>query len=196
MLEKQLNKIKGMFQEKNSKRKIENLVVFVIILIVTIIIINLIFKDGNKEKDNTSEIQNNENVKLATSKEDDTYNLEAKLEEILKKINGVGNVKVLLTYSETSKTVAMYNEDSTKNDTEEADKQGGNRKVSQTSTKKEVIYQEVNGQKIPVTQNIINPKIEGAIITAVGAQNTQVKENIIQAVEAATRSCNTQNSSI
>ena len=159
---------------------------FVIILIVNIIIINLIFKDGNKEKDNTSEIQNNENVKLATSKEDDTYNLEAKLEEILKKINGVGNVKVLLTYSETSKTVAMYNEDSTKNDTEEADKQGGNRKVSQTSTKKEVIYQEVNGQKIPVTQNIINPKIEGAIITAVGAQNTQVKENIIQAVEAVT----------
>lgn len=190
MLEKQLNRIKEIFKEKNSKRKIENLVVFVIILIVTIIIINLIFKDGNKEKDNTSEIQNNENVKLATSKEDDTYNLEAKLEEILKKINGVGNVKVLLTYSETSKTVAMYNEDSTKNDTEEADKQGGNRKVSQTSTKKEVIYQEVNGQKIPVTQNIINPKIEGAIITAVGAQNTQVKENIIQAVEAATRSCN------
>ena len=190
MLEKQLNRIKEIFKEKNSKRKIENLVVFVIILIVTIIIINLIFKDGNKEKDNTSEIQNNENVKLATSKEDDTYNLEAKLEEILKKINGVGNVKVLLTYSETSKTVAMYNEYSTKNDTEEADKQGGNRKVSQTSTKKEVIYQEVNGQKIPVTQNIINPKIEGAIITAVGAQNTQVKENIIQAVEAATRSCN------
>ena len=190
MLEKQLNRIKEIFKEKNSKRKIENLVVFVIILIVTIIIINLIFKDGNKEKDNTSEIQNNENVKLATSKEDDTYNLEAKLEEILKKINGVGNVKVLLTYSETSKTVAMYNEDSTKNDTEEADKQGGNRKVSQTSTKKEVIYQEVNGQKIPVTQNIINPKIEGAIITAVGAQNTQVKENIIRAVEAATRSCN------
>ena len=190
MLEKQLNRIKEIFKEKNSKRKIENLVVFVIILIVTIIIINLIFKDGNKEKDNTSEIQNNENVKLATSKEDDTYNLEAKLEEILKKINRVGNVKVLLTYSETSKTVAMYNEDSTKNDTEEADKQGGNRKVSQTSTKKEVIYQEVNGQKIPVTQNIINPKIEGAIITAVGAQNTQVKENIIRAVEAATRSCN------
>ena len=55
MLEKQLNRIKEIFKEKNSKRKIENLVVFVIILIVTIIIINLIFKDGNKEKDNTSE---------------------------------------------------------------------------------------------------------------------------------------------
>ena len=63
---------------------------------------------------------------------------------------------------------------------------GGNRKITQTTNKKEVIYQEIDGKKIPVTQNIINPKIEGAIITAVGAKNGIVKTNIIQAVEAAT----------
>lgn len=63
---------------------------------------------------------------------------------------------------------------------------GGNRKISQTSNKKEVIYQEVNGEKIPVTQSIINPKIEGAIVTAVGANSSTIKTNIVQAVEAAT----------
>lgn len=63
---------------------------------------------------------------------------------------------------------------------------GGNRKLSQTSTKKEVIYQEVDGRKIPVTQSITKPKIEGAIITAVGAKDINVKTNIIQAVEAVT----------
>lgn len=47
---------------------------------------------------------------------------------------------------------------------------GGNRKISETSTKKEVIYQEVNGEKVPVTQSTIKPKIEGAIITATGAR--------------------------
>lgn len=47
---------------------------------------------------------------------------------------------------------------------------GGNRKISQTSNKKEVIYQEINGEKIPVTQSIIKPKIEGAIAIAVGAR--------------------------
>lgn len=47
---------------------------------------------------------------------------------------------------------------------------GGNRTISQTSTKKEVIYEEVNGKKVPVTQSIINPKIEGAIIIAAGAR--------------------------
>ncbi|NLC87640.1 MAG: hypothetical protein GX682_02545 [Clostridiaceae bacterium] len=63
---------------------------------------------------------------------------------------------------------------------------GGNRKITQTSTKKEVVYQEINGEKVPVTQSIIKPKIEGAIVTAVGANDIEVKTNIVQAVEAAT----------
>lgn len=198
MLKEQMSKIKEIFknQEGNNKRKIENLVVFAIILIITIIIINAICNDDNTDKkNNTSEMQNNSNLKLAnmqdTAEENETTDLEKKLEEILKNINGVGNVKVLLTYSESSKTIAMYNEDSTKNDTEETDTQGGNRKITQTSTKKEVIYQEVDGEKIPVTQSVVKPKIEGAVITAVGAKNIEVKASIVQAVEAATRTCNT-----
>lgn len=44
----------------------------------------------------------------------------------------------------------------------------------------------MNGEKIPVTQSIIKPKIEGAIITAIGAKDSNIKTNIVQAVEAAT----------
>jgi len=58
--------------------------------------------------------------------------------------------------------------------------------VTQTTNKKEVIYQEINGEKIPVTQSIIKPKIEGAIVTAIGAKDSNIKTNIVQAVEAAT----------
>lgn len=63
---------------------------------------------------------------------------------------------------------------------------GGTRKISETNSKKEVIYKEVNGEKIPVTQSIISPKVEGAIIAATGAKSAYVKTNIIQAVEAVT----------
>lgn len=63
---------------------------------------------------------------------------------------------------------------------------GGNRKISESSTKKEVIYQEINGEKIPVTQSTIKPKIEGAIVTAEGAVNSEIKLKITQAIEAAT----------
>lgn len=192
MLKEQMSKIKDMFKKDdgNNKRKIENLVVFIIILIITIIVINMILKDNKKE-----DTQFNSVGKTLAQTETETYSqvesnnqdeLEKKLENILSKIDGVGRVNVLITYSQTSETVAMYNEDSTVSDTEEKDSGGGNRKVSETSTKKEVIYQEVNGEKVPVTQTVLNPKIEGAIITATGAQNSEIKLKITQAVEAAT----------
>lgn len=203
MLEEK-KKIKELFllnKDGNNKKKIENLVAFIVILIITIILINTIWNGEENEKEksesNTDKVlAEKTQINNTNQTESEEIELEQRLETILEKIEGVGEVKVLLTYSETSQTVAMYNEDSTKSDTEETDTGGGNRKVTQVSTKKEVIYQEVNGEKIPVTQSIMKPKIEGAIVTAVGAKNSEIKANIVQAVEAATRPCNTQNSSL
>ena len=43
------------------------------------------------------------------------------------------------------------------------------------SSGKDVIYEEDNGEKKPITQKTVMPKIEGAIITAQGASNADVK---------------------
>lgn len=191
MIKEYLMKIKDILKVKeteNTKKKIENLVVFIVILIVTIIIINAIWKNDKslekEEKEDNTKILSQ--VDSNKSYEESSNDLESKLENILGNIKGVGKVKVLLTYSQSSQNVAMYNEDSTKSDTEETDTQGGNRKISEYSSKKEIIYQEIDGEKIPVMQSVIEPKIEGAIVTAVGAQDSIVKTNIIQAIEAAT----------
>ena len=92
----------------------------------------------------------------------------------------------MITYSQTSQIMPMYDEDSTKSTTDEKDAGGGSRIVNETSTKKDIIYEDNNGVKTPITQSIVNPKIEGAIITAQGAGDANVKTNIIQAVEAVT----------
>lgn len=63
---------------------------------------------------------------------------------------------------------------------------GGVRTINEINTKKEVVYKEVDGEKIPATQSIVSPKVEGAIIAANGANVAEVKTNIIQAVEAVT----------
>ena len=179
-------------EEGDNKKKIENLAVFVVILVITLIIINFIW---NGDKDKKEETSDDPNKKLATVNENtmpintntttqDTLSLQ--LEEILKKIDGVGNVNVLVTYSQTNRIVPMYNEDISQTDTEETDTNGGTRKVIETDTKKEIIYQENDGEKTPITQSVVSPKIEGAIITAQGAADTTVKTNIIQAVEAVT----------
>ena len=194
MFKDKLNKLLGKDDDGgiNNKRKIENLVFFIVLLIITVVAINLIW-NGNKNE--TNEQTNNTSKQLATTNNQAQTNqiqgmnesdLETKLEEILSQIQGVGEVKVLLNYSESSEVVAMYNETSKTSNTEETDTSGGTRKIQETDTQKDIIYQEDNGEKTPITQKIVQPKIEGAIITAKGANQANVKANIIQAVEAVT----------
>ena len=195
MFKDKLKKIVGNSEgQGNNKRKIENLVFLVIILIITVVIINYVWsgdKSSNKKVTNSAGKQlatTNSSQTLASSQNSSTesISLEEKLEDILSKIEGVGSVKVFINYSESSETVAMYNENSKTSTTEETDKSGGTRKVEQTDSQKEVIYQEQNGTKTPIVQKTVEPKIEGAIITAKGAGDINVKTSIIQAVEAAT----------
>ena len=176
---------------KNQKKKIENLMFFIIILIVTIIAINLIWNDNNKEK----ETQNDETKKLAitqkssnneTIETSSSNDLEEKLEKILSTIQGVGEVHVFINYSESSEVIPMYNENSKTSTTEETDMSGGTRKIQETDSQKDIIYQEDNGEKTPMTQKVVDPKIEGAIVTAKGANDANIKTSIIQAVEAVT----------
>lgn len=193
------DKIKGLLTKKEDepdKKKLENLVVFVIILIITIIIINFIW-NGDSEDNETNTQTTDANKKLATQSynqttvsntesEESNNTIVDELEDILSNINGVGKVKVMITYSETSKTVPVYNEESSQQDTEETDSEGGTRKITQTDTKKEVIYEENGEQKTLITRSVISPTVEGAIITAEGAGDITVKTNIIQAVSAVT----------
>ena len=184
----------GEESEGNDKKKIENLVFFVIILIITIVIINVIW-NGNKQADN-QEKNNSGSKQLASITETNnlvesekvqtTSNLEEKLENILANMQGVGEVKVCINYSESSEVIAMYNENSKVSNTEETDTSGGIRKIQETDVQKDIVYKEENGEKTPITQKIVQPKIEGAIITAKGANNVNIKTNIIQAVEAVT----------
>ncbi len=62
----------------------------------------------------------------------------------------------------------------------------GIRTINENSSKKEVVYEENNGQRSIVTSSIITPEIKGAVVLAKGINNEIVKTNIIQAVEAAT----------
>ena len=172
---------------KDNKKKIENIVVLIVIVIVVIIAINYIWNGEQDKQTSKNETNQDFGKQLATnntSKEDE--DLEAKLETILSKIEGVGNVKVVITYSESSEVVAMYNEDNKDSTIEETDSGGGKRITKENDSKKEVIFEEENGSKVPMTQKVITPKIEGAVVTAVGANNALIKNNIIQAVEALT----------
>lgn len=181
------DKIKEFTQEQgNNKKKIENLVFLIIILIITILIINYILKQDKSP----TKIEKINNKVLASDEEreneESNANMKKELEQILSTIKGVGKVKVYISYSESSKTIAMYDEKTTTSSTEETDSSGGLRNTTSTQTQKDVIFSEKEGSQVPMTQKVIMPTIEGAIITAQGAKNANVKTNIVNAVKSAT----------
>lgn len=178
-------KIKNIFN--NKEKRMENLISFLIILVITLIVINKIIKEDDTSQE-MNDYKNEAGVELATSKSVSQNNnfsneFEKKLENILEKINGVGKVSVLLTYSESSSIVPIYNTSQSTSTTEEKDTSGGVRTVISEDNKKDVI---TDASSNIVTEKQVMPKIEGAIITAQGANDSNIKSNIISAVEAVT----------
>lgn len=156
--------------------------VLAIVLIVTIIAINYIWKGGNKKNKSDSNKMLAEVNIIEETETASNNDLEQKLKKILSNINGVGEVEVLITYSQTSIINPVYNEDLGESITEEEDTSGGKRTISTTNNKKEVVCSD---NKV-ITQSVTSPQIQGAVIIAKGASDAKVKSNIIQAVEVAT----------
>lgn len=181
-------KVKNFINKKtegNSKKTIENLVVFLILLIITVIAINMIW---SKDKEQAEEAPST--YKVLASKDDNSniiekseYDLQTELEDILCKMHGIGKVDVLITYSQTSTVVPMYSETQSSTVTEEKDSGGGSRTQESSNVNKEVI---IDGNNEAITQTVMFPKVEGAIVIAEGGGNATTKANIIQAVSAVT----------
>lgn len=173
-------------KDGNSKKKVENLIFLLVILIVTILAINYIWSDQQKDKEgNTKDTQQTVNP-IEHEEVGENNQLENKLEEILSQLEGVGKVDVLLTYSQSTEVVPVYNTSEKVTNTTEGDAGGGKRTIQESDINQEVVYEDKNGDGKVAVQKEISPKIEGAVIIATGADNAGVKANIVQAVEAAT----------
>lgn len=165
-------------EAKPNKKRIENLVFALILLIVTILIINNVFS-----KDKKSTIKQDKLVEETISNKQKERDLESDLENILIKIKGIDDVQVLITYSETEKFVPVYNESSSQSTTTEKDTEGGERLIESIDNNKEVIS---DSNQNPITERVIYPKAEGAIISVKGNIGVATKDNIVQAVSATT----------
>ena len=173
-------------KKPDNKRKIENIVFLVIILVITLFLMKYIWKDNTDNSKTEEKSTYIETTEVTANNETKKYELEEKLEKILTTIKGVGDVNVFINYSESSSSVPLYDESTTTSTTTEGDSSGGTRNTVETENQKEVVFTEKSGTKDPIVQKTIMPLIEGAIVTAKGANDAGVKTNIINAVQAAT----------
>ena len=111
--------------------------------------------------------------------------LEERTADILKQVDGVGEVTVMITLKSGSQKIIEKDQSSTAQTTEEADSTGGTRSVEDTSSDKTSIYeQNSDGSSTPYVSKEMTPEIEGVVVIADGGDNAVVVESITEAVQA------------
>ncbi|MGN0143939.1 MAG: stage III sporulation protein AG [Clostridium sp.] len=173
---------------KNNAR-IRNLSVVCLILIFILIFMNVVGSSSsfnkkitsisnNGSKENSTDVSND---KVMTS---DDYEEKQKVDliNILKKMNGVGDVDVMITFENGEEKVPAYDKTEQKSTTEENDTQGGKRVNNQNNDNSKVVMTQNDGKNEPFILTTYKPKIVGIVIVAEGAENSKTKYEIEQAV--------------
>lgn len=177
-LDQSKEKIKRLFKNRlNNSGKDKILIVIltgVLLLIITI-----------PTKKRTDTVQ-----KTAVSQTQDTSTtsyeeyLEEKLEDILAKVDGVGKVKVVISFQNTGEKIIAQDENRSSESVKESDSAGGERISSQsTSTSTNIYYDTASGSE-PYVKSENMPDVEGVIIVAQGGGDGVIAANITSAVES------------
>ena len=185
-MKKVTDDIKDFFKNNSKIRKLS---VICLILIFILIFINVIGSSSSFNKNFTS-ISNSgakenstdvSNQKVMTS---DDYEEKQKVDliNILKKMDGVGDVDVMITFENGEEKVPAYDKTQQKSTTEENDTQGGKRVNNQNNDNSKVVMTQNDGKNEPFILTTYKPKIIGIVIVAEGAENSKIKYEIEQAV--------------
>ena len=166
-------KCKNLFEKlKFDKSKgIKLLVLIICFSIVLIFCLN--FTTNSKTKRTNGDI----NYRYQTGLEY-SASLEKKLENLISKIKGVGQVTAMVYLSESPKLILAESTDEKVNTTT-----SGSSSTSYTTTVTEPIILTNSGYSSPLILTEQLPEIHGVVIVAEGAGDISVKLNIIQAIK-------------
>lgn len=111
--------------------------------------------------------------------------VERKLEEVLREVEGVGNVKVMVTFQSSSEKIIEKDQATNSQTVTESDKRGGKRETKEAQDSEATVYNSTSGgEQTPYVTKEVNPKVEGVVVIAEGGGNAVVIKNITEAIQA------------
>lgn len=170
------------FMQKIKEKKLKRSD-WLILVLAGILILIIALPTDTKEKKQAEKSKENiskENNTMEASKDE----IERKLEDILEKIDGAGDVKVMITYQDSGTQVVEKDKNTSKNSLEESDSTGGVRSTKEQQLQESTVYEEADAGNTPFVSKELLPKVEGILIVASGGDNQKVKQNISEAVLA------------
>lgn len=154
--------------------------------LVLLVIIAAIFVYSGQEKNQTSSVQPTvEAASTSAASADNSEisvlekNLEDKISVSLEKIQGVGKVKVLVTYTSGLRKEYATDESVTKKTSKQTD-QGGGTSTTEEVTQNHQLVLAANSSPVIVVEQ--RPQLAGVLVIAQGASDPKIKEQIFDAV--------------
>lgn len=138
---------------------------------------------GTKKK---KETQQEERVaeEETSSGEDYVSRMENRLKAILSKVEGAGDVEVMITLSESSEKVALKDAPYSSDSVEETDSAGGIRKSESYSGQETTILVDgEEGGETPYIIKEVEPRIEGVVVLSGNGDDASLQKEIIDAVQ-------------
>ncbi len=143
---------------------------------------------GKKEDRDTqaSDSDMAENALAVMARVSDSYEaeLEQRVREILKNVEGVGKVDVMIVLKSSGEKVVQVDGKNSHSLTEEQDSAGGIRKIENQEQEQNTVMVSGNGENVPVIAKELRPELSGIIISAEGGGNPAIQSEISAAMEA------------
>ncbi|MGM9926212.1 MAG: stage III sporulation protein AG [Bacillus sp. (in: firmicutes)] len=109
-------------------------------------------------------------------------NFENQIKDALETIAGVKDVTVVVNVDATEKKLHERNKVTQEQTTEETDREGGKRTVTDSSRDEQIVIVRNGEKEVPIVQMTEKPEVRGVLVVAKGADNITVKKWIIEAV--------------
>ncbi|MBQ9990768.1 MAG: stage III sporulation protein AG [Lachnospiraceae bacterium] len=117
--------------------------------------------------------------------EETAASLERRLESILSQMEGVGEVKVMVTLAVSGEKIVEKDNPTSRSSVQEEDSAGGSRDSQEVDAQESTVYiKNENGEQTPYVVKEVSPRVEGVSVVAQGGGNALVQKNITEVIQA------------
>lgn len=189
-----MNKLQKKVADLLSKQKFgkDSLLILILAGLLMLVIAWPTESSGGKKKSETtkSEKEDSQEVMLnvaAGSEMQADYGtrLEQRLSALLREMDGVGNVRVMVTFSNSGEEIPLKDVTRSDRDTTEADGDGGMRVINEREYEEVTIYvTNEEGKRIPYIVRTLEPEVIGVAVIAEGGGNPNIQKNITAVIQS------------
>ncbi len=164
--------------KKGNKKNLDYLLIFIVLVIVALLYLSTF----SSQPSNNASISASSKVDTTTSTQSVSTDLEGRLKAVLSKIEGAGNVEVMITYETGTEIVpAVSVEETTNTSTDTATGSSGSTETKSTSTKPVTVQNSGSSTALVLVEK--EPVVKGVIVVAEGANDIKTKLALQRAVQ-------------